>query len=678
MSIPVTFLKGVKSKRGAMLEALGVRTLEDLALLLPRGYEDRSKTARIGELIPDLEVTVTARIMRMDYREIRRNFSVMNLRVSDGTGEMTITFYNPKYIRNKFEKGAVMRFFGRIVQGYYGFEMTNPVFELATQENSRSQFGGILPIYPLAQDLTQNFLRKTVQEALSLLPPFQENLPTDILQKYDLMDRDTAIRTLHAPEDLEKAAEARRRLAFEELFTVQLMLMLMRGNYNRDGLGIHFTGQDQTQKLLANLPFRLTADQENVWQEIQQDMESPRPMNRLVLGDVGSGKTVLALLAMTKAIGNGYQAAFMAPTEILAEQHYRKIEPMLAALGYHTVLLTGGLGAVKRREILEEIRTGTAHCIIGTHALIQKDVVFAKPGLMITDEQHRFGVRQRALLAEQATTPDILVMTATPIPRTLALILYGDMDISRIETLPEGRIPIRTYVENDTRRDRVYAWAKKLAEEGRQVYIVHPLVEESDNIEMESLLSATENYEKLSGSVFRGIPCGLVHGRMASREKDDVMSRFAAGEIKILFATTVIEVGVDVPNASLMIIENAERFGLAALHQLRGRVGRGAHQSHCVLFTKASGEVAKARMQIMKESTNGFFIAEKDLELRGPGDFFGTQQHGLPQFRVANLYEDMDILRAAQAAAQGVIRASSEYGDFLENVRKMIPQTIAL
>ena len=368
----------------------------------------------------------------------------------------------------------------------------------------------------------------------------------------------------------------------------------------------------------------------------------------------------------------------MAPTEILAEQHFRKIQPLLEALGYHVVLLTGALGAAKRREALEAIRTGNAHCIIGTHALIQKDVVFAKPGIMITDEQHRFGVRQRALLAEQATTPDILVMTATPIPRTLALILYGDMDISRIEALPEGRMPIRTFVENDSRRQRVYAWAKKLIEEGRQVYIVHPLVEESDDMDMEDLLSATENYEKLSRSVFKDIPCGLVHGRMSSKEKDEVMARFVAGEIKILFATTVIEVGVDVPNATLMIIENAERFGLAQLHQLRGRVGRGAHQSYCVLFTNSTGEVAKSRMQIMKESTNGFLIAEKDLELRGPGDFFGTQQHGLPQFRVANLYEDMDILREAQDAAQEVVRNPASYGACLENVRRMIPQTIAL
>lgn len=678
MGIPITFLKGIKSKRASMLEALNVRTLEDLAFLLPRNYEDRTKIAKIAQLAPEMEVTVTARILRMDFRQIRRNFSVMNLRVSDGTGDMTITFYNPKYIRSKFEKGAVMHFFGKIVKGYYGLEMTNPVFEVATQETSASQFSGILPIYPLARDLTQNFLRKTVKEALALLPPFQENLPEDLVRKYNLMNRDEAIRTLHNPDSLEKAARARRRLAFEELFIVQLMLMLMRGNYNKDGLGIHFTGEDQTQKLLAGLPFRLTADQEQVWQEIKQDMESTKPMNRLVLGDVGSGKTVLALLAMTKAIGNGYQAAFMAPTEILAEQHFRKIQPMLDALGYHTVLLTGSLGAAKRRETLEAIRTGDAHCVIGTHALIQKDVVFYKPGIMITDEQHRFGVRQRAILAEQATTPDILVMTATPIPRTLALILYGDMDISRIETMPEGRIPIRTFVENDGRRQRVYAWAKKLIEEGRQVYIVHPLVEESDNMEMDALLSATENYEKLSRSVFKEIPCGLVHGRMPSREKDDVMSRFAAGEIKILFSTTVIEVGVDVPNASLMIIENAERFGLAQLHQLRGRVGRGSHQSYCVLFTNSTGEVAKARMQIMKESTNGFFIAEKDLELRGPGDFFGTQQHGLPQFRVANLYEDMDILRSAQEVAQEVIRNPKVYSTFLAQVGKMIPQTIAL
>ncbi|MBR5279632.1 MAG: ATP-dependent DNA helicase RecG [Clostridia bacterium] len=678
MGIPVTFLKGVKSKRAAMLEALSVRTLEDLAFLFPRGYEDRTKVARIAELVPDMEVTLTARILRMDFRQIRRNFSVMNLRVSDGTGEMTITFYNPKYIRNKFEKGAVMCFFGKIVKGYYGFEMTNPVFEAVTQEASQSQFSSILPIYPLAQELTQNFLRKTVQEALALLPPFQENLPASILQQYNLMDRDTAIRTLHAPKDLRAIPEARRRLAFEELFTVQLMLMLMHGNHSKDRMGIHFTGEDQTQNLLAMLPFRLTPSQEKVWQEIQQDMASPMPMNRLVLGDVGSGKTVLALLAMTKAMGNGYQAAFMAPTEILAEQHYKKIQPLLSALGYHTILLTGSLSAAKRREVLEEICTGQAHCIIGTHALIQKDVVFCKPGIMITDEQHRFGVRQRALLAEQETTPDILVMTATPIPRTLALILYGDLDISRIDALPEGRLPIQTFVENDTRRDRVYAWAKKLVEEGRQVYIVHPLVEESDNMDMEDLLSATENYEKLSRSVFKDIPCGLVHGRMSGKEKDEVMARFLAGEVKILFATTVIEVGVDVPNATLMIIENAERFGLAQLHQLRGRVGRGAHQSYCVLFTNSTSEVAKSRMQIMKESTNGFLIAEKDLELRGPGDFFGTQQHGLPQFRVANLYEDIDILREAQDAAQEVIRNPASYGACLENVRKMIPQTIAL
>lgn len=678
MGIPVTFLKGVKTKRASMLEVLGVHTLEDLALLLPRGYEDRTKTVRIAEVVPETEVTITAMILRVDFRQIRRNFSVMNVRIADGTGEMTLTFYNPKYIRSRFEKGATMHFFGKIVKGYYGLEMINPVFESVADANHGTAFGSILPIYPLAQELTQNFLRKTIREALALLPPFEENLPENIVHKYNLMNRDTAIRTLHAPTDLSQIPEARRRLAFEELFTVQLMLMLMRRSYNKNGIGIPFTGQDQTQTLINLLPFRLTPAQENVWAEIRQDMESPGAMNRLVLGDVGSGKTVLALLAMTKAIGNGYQAAFMAPTEILAEQHYRKIQPLLEKLGYHTVLLTGGLGAQKRRETLEAIRTGQAHCIIGTHALIQKDVVFARPGIMITDEQHRFGVRQRALLAEQTTAPDILVMTATPIPRTLALILYGDMDISRIEALPEGRLPIQTFVENDGRRDRVYAWAKRLVEEGRQVYIVHPLVEDSDNVDMESILSATENYEKLSRSIFKDIPCGLVHGRMPGKEKDDIMGRFAAGEIKILFSTTVIEVGVDVPNASLMIVENAERFGLAQLHQLRGRVGRGEHQSYCVLFTKSTGEVTAARMQIMKESTNGFLIAEKDLELRGPGDFFGTQQHGLPQFRVANLYEDMDILKEAQSAAQGVMRDPATYGAFLDHVRKMIPQTIAL
>ncbi len=660
-----------------MLAALGITTLEDLALLVPRGYEDRTKIARIAELAPDMDVTVTARILRMDFRQIRRNLSVLNLRVSDGTGEMTVTFYNPKYIRNRFEKGAIMRFFGKVIKGYYGLEMSNPVFTPKSAQDDPA-FDRIQPIYPLAQDLTQNFMRKTVGEALALLPPFAENLPRALVDQYHLMGRDAAIRCLHAPNTLQEAQAARYRLAFEELLTVQLMLMVMRGAYDHDVQGIALPFYEKTEALQASLPFRLTEAQLRVWAEIKADMEAAKPMNRLVLGDVGSGKTVLALLAMTKAMENGYQAVFMAPTEILAEQHFRKLSKQLAPLGFTTVLLTGALTAAKRRETLDAIRTGQAHCIIGTHALIQKDVVYHRPGIVITDEQHRFGVRQRAILAEQVTKPDILVMTATPIPRTLALILYGDMDISRVDALPKGRLPIRTFVENDGRKARVYRWAKQLAEEGGQVYIVHPLVEESESMEAGALLSATENYQKRVDGIFKGVPCGLVHGKMTGKEKDAVMAQFAAGEIKVLFATTVIEVGVDVPNAVLMIVENAERFGLAQLHQLRGRVGRGDQQAYCVLFTQAKDELAARRMQIMKESNDGFLISEKDLALRGPGDFFGTQQHGLPQFRVANLYEDMEILKKAQQAAQAVIQNPTAYAAYLEQIKQQIPKTVAL
>lgn len=677
MSVSVQFLKGVKGARAAKLEALGCRTLDDLAMLLPRGYEDRTNIRRICDLREEDEATVTGLILTQNFRRIRKNLSIIELNVSDGTGNLAVVIYNQEYSKSKLEKGEYITFYGKVTRGFRNrLEMCNPVF---TVKEDDGDFSEIKPVYPLTEGISQNILRKIIRDALSLLPPFEDDVPKEIIQKYNLMPSDGAIRTIHRPGSMADAEAARIRLAFDELLKIQLMLMLLKGSYGQDAEGIVFPHENNTDRLTESLPFALSDSQKEVWAEIQKDMESPKCMNRLVLGDVGSGKTILAVLSMLKAISAGYQAAYMAPTEILAEQHYKNISPLLEPFGIRCVLLTGGLSASARKTVLSAVESGDAKCVIGTHALIQDSVKWHNPGLVITDEQHRFGVRQRSLLASQNTKPDILVMTATPIPRTLGLILYGDMDISRIEKLPSGRLPVRTLVENGSRRDRIYKWIIELTGQGQQAYIVHPLVEKSENPESE-LISAEENYENLSKTVFAGIPCGLIHGRMNSKEKEDVMRAFASGDIKILFATTVIEVGVDVPNATVMIIENAERFGLAQLHQLRGRVGRGKLQSYCILFPAHIGgenSVIAQRMNIMKSTTDGFVISEKDLELRGPGDFFGTAQHGLPEFKVANLYEDTEILKEAQEAAR-IIYSDDRFKDYLDKMRKEIPTVIAL
>ena len=452
------------------------------------------------------------------------------------------------------------------------------------------------------------------------------------------------------------------------------MLLLLKDAEDRvqNGISFHNPPADaEISAFIRSLPFTLSEGQQTVWNEISANMDDARAMNRLVLGDVGSGKTILAVLAMIKAIRSGYQAVYMAPTEILAEQHYTNIRKMLAPLKIRTLLISGALTAKEKREALAAAEHGEAQCIIGTHALIQPSVKYQKLGLAITDEQHRFGVKQRAMLSEQENTPDVLVMTATPIPRTLALILYGDMDISILKTLPHGRLPIKTYALENTMHDRIYQWVLRLVEEGRQVYIVYPLIEEGEN---PGICSATERFSALSTGIFRKISCGLIHGKMAPAQKDSVMRDFKEGRTKILFSTTVVEVGVDVPNASLMIIENAERFGLAQLHQLRGRVGRGSHQSYCVLFSEKVTE----RMKIMEKVSDGFLLSEKDLKLRGPGDFFGVEQHGLPPFQIANLYQDADLLKLAGEAAFHVLQNRTEYDEFIAYIRKKYPGRIPL
>ena len=673
MSVPVTFLKGVKSIRAAQLAKLGVYTVEDLYELYPRSYEDRSVVRKISELAGGESVTVCGYVKSTDTRKVNRTISVTNVRIYDETGNMRISVFNGKYGERPFKVGALYAFYGKVNRDQYGLSMTNPVMTEYSDGWDKSFFA-IQPIYPLTKGLTQNILRKMTAEALKIAPPSYETLPKVLLRKYGMPQRDVALKNLHFPENSNAAAESIRRFKFEELFTLQLMLLMLKDAQDKAQEGISFkndVADKEIMHFISTLPFELTEGQKTVWSEIARDMERDTPMNRLVIGDVGSGKTVLAVLSMLKAILSGYQAVFMAPTEILAEQHYATVSKMFELFNIKVWLVTGSLTAKEKKEALAAIESGEAMCIIGTHALIQPTVKYNKLGLAVTDEQHRFGVRQRAMLSNQGGAPDVLVMTATPIPRTLALILYGDMDISTLKTLPRGRLPIKTYALDYSMYDRICKWILRIVAEGQQVYMVYPLIEEGEDA---NLRSVTERFASLSNGVFKGVSCGLLHGKMTPQQKENVMREFKDGNVQILFSTTVVEVGVDVPNAVLMVVENAERFGLAQLHQLRGRVGRGSKQSYCALFSQKVTQ----RMKIMEEMSDGFELSEQDLLLRGPGDFFGVEQHGLPPLKIANLYHDADVLKIASEAAKGVLANRDRFADFLKYMREKYPDRIQL
>lgn len=690
MSTPITAISGIQQTRAKQLEALGVYCAEDLLTLYPRGYEQRTNVKKICEITAEdvstqAAITLIGTVSDVKSKYIRANLTITSMRLHDMTGSVTITMFNQAYNVKKLHPNQKIAVFGNVTRGAYSLEINNPVF--TTKPDTDEDFFKIKAIYPLSAGLSQNFMRKIVKNAFAITKAPQENLPAEILEKRGFPTKKTALINIHFPKNEMEIHAARKRLVYEELFIIQLMLMLIKTDKKTTDGAISFAGSDNQiiEKFINSLPFELTLGQKLVWQEIAIDMDSQKSMNRLVLGDVGSGKTVVAVLAMLKAILCGYTAVFMAPTEILARQHYNNISKMLEKITLpggekiRTTLLTGSLPLKEKRQALDDIRQGFSHIVIGTHALIQAGVTFHRPGIVITDEQHRFGVKQREILqnSDENISPDVLVMSATPIPRTLALVLYGDLDISTLKGKPSERKPVITLVRQSDARENIYKWATdQIMRKKAQVYIVHPLIEQGES----NMLSAEENYKKMttdaaSPFVEKNISTGLVHGKMSAKDKAEVMENFVSGKTSVLFSTTVIEVGVDVANATIMIIENAERFGLAQLHQLRGRVGRGADQSYCVLVTEASD---KPRMKIMEESNDGFEISEKDLELRGPGDFFGTQQSGLPPFRIANLYSDTDILKEAQKDALLIEKNMSRYDDYIKYIKSIIPAKISL
>ena len=657
---PIRYLKGVGEKRASEFAKKGIHTVGDLLYFFPRSHEDRSKVKPIARCIEGETVCIRAKVYNLPTdRYVRRNMLISSMQVFDDSGMISLVWYN-KYVKNNFKEGEEYIFFGKISRNKQGrVQITAPVYEKAGNERYT---GKIIPLYPLTHGLSQKIVQSTMELALKEAGRLEEYIPDAVRAKYKIAEINFAMQNIHFPTDFESYNIARERFVFEELLILQLALNSRRDK-NKSCPGRVFSDVKCIRSFTDSLPFELTGAQKRTINEICRDCRSGKQMNRLVQGDVGSGKTAVAAAVVYMAVKNGCQAAMMAPTEILARQHYDSLTDMFSAAEFNVVLLTGSMKAKEKRAALEDIASGKADVIIGTHALIQDNVEFSDLGFVVADEQHRFGVEQRAKLLAKGEYPHMLIMSATPIPRTLALILYGDLDISIIDELPPGRKPVKTYSVTAEMRNRVYNFIAKNIHNGMQAYVVCPLVAETENSDLKN---AEDLADKLT-KAYPDIRVGLMHGKMKAADKDEVMNGFSSGDIQLLVATTVIEVGVNVPNANIMVIENAERFGLSQLHQLRGRVGRGGSQAYCILITDSDNEVTKKRMETMCISNDGFYISEQDLKLRGPGDFFGTRQHGLPEMKIANLFEDRNILKLSQEAAKFIADTGIENYPALKN-----------
>ena len=658
LKTPVRYIKGVGPKKSYHLARVGLNAVEDMLYYLPKRYEDRSSVTPIKDLKPGESMTIQGEIVSLNSRAGRSGASIFQAVVADDTGSVRATWFNQPYLKDKLKAGDKLILYGK-VEIYDRLQMIQPEYEIMEGlETDSVNIGRIVPIYSLTAELTQRFLRDIVFKTISEYVKFAaERLPTYIIARQRLVDIKFALRNIHFPANFEMLERAYKRIVFEEFFILQLALAIRKKGRGPEeaAFGHSMKAGELSGSFKKALTFELTEGQKKAVAEIERDMSGARPMNRLLEGDVGSGKTVVAAHALVLAAQNGFQSVIMAPTEVLARQHFIYLSELLMPLGINVVLLIGGMDAKSRDRVYSEIRDGKADIVVGTHAIIQGAVEFKKLGLSVIDEQHKFGVAQRAILRRKGVNPHVLIMTATPIPRTLALTVYGDLDISTIRELPKGRKPITTYWVEEDKRDQMYGFIREELMDGRQAYVVCPLIDSTAYSVRDEAQNAVEVYKKLKNESFKDYEVGLLHGKMSAREKDKVMKDFKKGKIDLLVSTVVIEVGIDIPNASVMLVENADRFGLSQLHQLRGRIGRGSHESYCILLADPGTDAAADRLKAIEGTLDGFEIAEADMELRGPGEIFGTRQHGLPEIRFGNLAKDFGIMELARVEAFALI-----------------------
>lgn len=652
----IRYVKGVGEKRAQLFSRLGIHSIEDILYYFPRRYEDRTHITEIARLKVGQWQTVKAKILGFGERSSYRRwaFKIFEVIVDDDTGRLLCVWFNQPYLKEYLSVGRQVVLYGKVDVYGSNVQMQNPEYEIVDgqDEGNSLNYGRIVPVYSVGEKLSQRMFRRMVKGCLDeYLPAFIDVLPYDIRERHHLLNTASSILNMHFPKDIHSQEMAYRRILFEECFLLQILFGLKRKKADTiTGISHRLTDTIITE-FEKSLPFELTCSQRKVIEEIKADMASFRQMHRLLQGDVGSGKTIVAIYGCIIAIANGYQAACMVPTEILAQQHYQNVARYVSGIIVHgrkirAALLTSSVKAKEKEKLYQEVKEGKIDLLIGTHALIQGGLEFKALSLVVIDEQHKFGVHQRVSMMAKGTNPDCLIMTATPIPRTLAMTLYSDLDVSTITELPKGRIPIRTYLVDEGKRQWVYDFIRENIKSGRQAYIVYPLIEESESLELKS---ATLMYQNLK-NIFKDFKVGLVHGRLRQKERDGLMETFKAGEVNLLVSTIVIEVGIDIPNASVIVIEHAERFGLSQLHQLRGRIGRGAYESHCILVSDSSTQESMFRLQVMVDEHDGFKIAERDLEMRGPGEFFGVRQHGLPELRL-NPLENLQLLALAKEEA---------------------------